>query len=1067
MRLIHQRIRTALVCALASTALGQSSQITGLILDESNRPIPNAEVVVRNYQTGARRVALSNGFGVYAIPSLSSGTYRIIVSAAGFETAIHEPAFLEVSQSGRLDFTLRLPRRMERITVTAPSPVFSPTDASVGTLVNRDYIARLPLSGRGIQMLITLAPGVVLTPVNFFSLAQQSANGQRPNTAYTTVDGICVNFGTVFKGFYQNILNVTRQAVLSGPSQAISGSIPALSIFGTFSSLASIDNIEEFRIQTSTFSPEYGRTPGPQISIVTRSGTKRLSGSIFEYLRNEALNADEWLGYYPNGKPKVRYHDFGGSLGGPLRLHRSDAEPGNFFFFSWENTYLLQPGSPRSDIVPSLDARRAAPQAVLPLYQAFPLPTGIVSDGYNAGAAAVALNYPRPSKLRTYSLRIDRTLESKGNLYARYSGSASTAHSSAGNDNPANSMADELDTQLAIVGWNRIVGTKFVNEFRFGAGRQAAYETFRIDSVGGAVPPPSALLFPPGVSKDDSLISYGNAVQVGKGSANQSRQLQVLDNASIKIGSHLVKAGWDYRWLSPIVAGPRLELRTDWPSDEGHLSFVTATARAKMAIVTPMASGFAQDVWQIRQKLTLTYGIRWEVNPAPRGKNGTSLLTVGGFSDFGSLSQLYPLETRRPLYPTKYSDIGPRFGLALRLAQQNRGQTILRAGGGLYYDVGHDGFSNMTLPPLWISRAGDVPFPLSAVIAAPPPNRFQDTLFSNAIAVLPAPGFRLPRTDQWNIAVQQSYEGNLLSAAYVGAIGRGLLGQGMLGSAGVPTTQMVIAGNNGSSIYNALQLQFTRRLNRGVQALVSYAWAHSIDDVPNVVGSLQLKPSDNSLVPPLNEYLTPRINRGDSDFDIRHGISGAVVLQLDQGNRVGIISNLTRNWIFNFLGFARTPPPSNVLAPASCSFCGPDPRRPDLVSGQPVYIYGSYPGGKWLNANAFAAPKGAQGTLGRNALRLFGAWQLDFSVHRDFRIKGATKVQLRAEFFNILNHPNYANPTDLSSNAPSPFCFCGNAFATASESLARGLSSVSHGGLDPIFQTGGPRSGQLAFRISF
>jgi len=665
-------------------------------------------------------------------------------------------------------------------------------------------------------------------------------------------------------------------------------------------------------------------------------------------------------------------------------------------------------------------------------------------------------------------MKVDHSFESKGNLFARYSLSTSTARDSASNYNPANSVSDSIATQLAIAGWNQVFGPSSINELRIGAARQVAREIFRIDPFGGAIQPPDNSIFPRGVSSDDSLVGYSNVIQVGSASANSSRQLQLIDNLSIKMKGHLLKGGGDYRWLSPVVAGPHLELRSEMPSDGGRLDALTVIAKSKTAILTRMLSVFAQDVWQPLPRLTMTFGFRWELNPAPRGKNGAKLLTVAGFSGFNNLSQLQPVETRDPLYPASFTNVAPRFGMALRLAEQHRGQTIARAGGGVFYDLGHDGFSNMTSPPLWISRTADIPLPLAATVASPPTlNRFQDNLYSTSIAVLAAPGFHLPRTYEWNIAIQQSYGENILSAAYVGAIGRGLLGQGMLRSDLSTNTNMVIVGNNGSSTYNSLQLQFTRSLNKGIQALVSYAWAHSIDDVANVVGNLQLTQWANSLVGPLNEFLHPTINRGDSDFDVRHGISGALVWLLKQRPGDGIIKNLGRGWSVDVLGFARTAPPSNVLAPSDFLYSSQDRRRPDLVPGEPVYMYGSsYPGGKWLNTDAFAIPRGTQGNLGRNALRLFGAWQIDASLHRDFQFYRNMKVQFRAEFFNVLNHPSYANPTDLNSASPPTYCYC-HGFGSASQSLANGLSSVSHGGLDPIFQVGGPRSGQLAIRVSF
>jgi len=241
-----------------------------------------------------------------------------------------------------------------------------------------------------------------------------------------------------------------------------------------------------------------------------------------------------------------------------------------------------------------------------------------------------------------------------------------------------------------------------------------------------------------------------------------------------------------------------------------------------------------------------------------------------------------------------------------------------------------------------------------------------------------------------------------------------------------------------------------------VALLLSYTWSHSIDNLSSDDEQLAV----DSTVESLAEYYHPNIDRGSSDFDIRHSLNGSLIAPLPSP-RHGIPAILFRNWSANSIFFARSALPTDILAP--------DFERPDLVPGVPLYLYGSqYPGGKRYNAAAFTdPPDGMQGDLGRNVLRGFGAWQIDFALHRTFRLSESTSLQFRAEAFNILNHPNFANPSDYGD--PVHLMLTSDPrVGTAAEMLATGLAQTSvPGGLNSLFQVGGPRSMQFALRLHF
>jgi hypothetical protein len=257
--------------------------------------------------------------------------------------------------------------------------------------------------------------------------------------------------------------------------------------------------------------------------------------------------------------------------------------------------------------------------------------------------------------------------------------------------------------------------------------------------------------------------------------------------------------------------------------------------------------------------------------------------------------------------------------------------------------------------------------------------------------------------------------------------------------------------NDASSSYNAMQLQFDRRLSSRLHMLVSYTWSHSIDNLSQDTPYINLfnsAPSD------------PRA-WGSSDFDVRHSLNGSIIAALPSPHG-GIAGLLFRNWTANSIFFARSALPTDLVLQYSL-------YRPDVVPGQPLYLYGpEFPGGKSFNGAAFSLPpKGLDGDLGRNVLRGLGAWQIDFSLHREFQVSEGLRLQLRAEAFNIFDHPNFANPSD--GDAPARLTFApGPGFGSANETLANGLNPGNVlGQLSSVFQIGGPRSMQFALRLRF
>jgi hypothetical protein len=321
------------------------------------------------------------------------------------------------------------------------------------------------------------------------------------------------------------------------------------------------------------------------------------------------------------------------------------------------------------------------------------------------------------------------------------------------------------------------------------------------------------------------------------------------------------------------------------------------------------------------------------------------------------------------------------------------------------------------------------------------------------------PNHVLPRTYEWNAAFERSFSNtDVATLTYVGAGGRRLMRTDIYIAPGPDFSgEFDLLSNHATSDYDALQAQYRHRLSRGLQTLLSYTWSHSIDDVSSDVNYQNV---------PLGQ-LPSSAERGPSDYDIRNTFSGAVSYNIPAPGS-GVFRNILGSWSTDSIIYARSAAPVNVVTGqnpyAGSVLSGPDSvQRPDVVPGVPFYLSPSgAPGGKVINAAAFSTPVPAasQGDLGRNALRGFGATQWDITLRRQFRFTERISLQARGDFFNILNHPNFGSPINYLSDTAQ--------FGQATQMLNNYLGSGGQsGGLNPLYQVGGPRSIQLALRCQF
>lgn len=1060
MRSVLTLVVILLLADVPAFAQMETGTLSGVIQDPKGAVVPDVEVSATRIETGTVLTTKSNGAGIYFFTGLIPGHYHLTLRKPGFKEIAIKDFQLYVQDKLEQNFSLEIGSVSETVTVEAGAFTINTTDASVSTVVDRQFAENLPLNGRSFQTLLQLTPGVVLMTSNPEDNGQFSVNGQRAASNYWMVDGVSANIGigssTAGNGF--------------------GGTLGSFSAFGGTNSLVSVDALEEFRVQTSTYAPEFGRTPGGQISIVTRSGTNQFHGTAFDYLRNDILDANDWFADRAAlPKAKERQNDFGGTFSGPIVKGRT------FFFFSYEGLRLRLPQTTLTE-VPDVLARQNAVPSMQPYLNAFPLPTPSAIDDPATGIAQYTTGFSNPASLDAYSLRIDQKLSDKLMLFGRYNYSPSEIAQRAVGGQTLNTVhIARITTQTATVGATWLAAPTVTNDFRFNYSRTNASSHSGIDNFGGAVPLPSLPIPSPFTGLDSQFqfqigsLSLGDLLVAGRNAKNLQRQFNIVDNLSLQRGSHSLKFGVDFRRLSPQTAPPsynQLASFSDVPSAQaGNSAFAFIAASHDATVLFRNLGAFGQDTWRISPRATLTYGLRWDLDFAPSSLNGPSIPSVTGYS-LTDFSQLAVAPSGTAPFKMTFGNVSPRLGLAYQLTQSQAWQTVLRGGFGVFYDLVSSETGNAispVTPPFGnfklVFGPGPVTFPFTPEQAAAPPIPPSGVISSLFVF---NPNLKLPYTLQWNVALEQGLgKEQTITASYIGASGRRLLQTSVAISP--PTNPNLIGDfvdNTATSDYDALQVQYRRRLSRGLQGLVSYTWSHSIDD--GSTGSFEL-PSNVGI--PGNQ----KANRGPSDFDIRNGLSAGVTYDIPAPKGNAFAKAILRGWSSENFVVARSSPPAGVsdfnALLLACNLSGGISAefRPDLVPGQPLYLHGSqYPGGKAFNPAAFshvpADPLNGcplrQGNVPRNFLRGFGATQWDSAIHREFALRESVKLQFRAEMFNVLNHPNFGQPY--------PF-FGLPLFGMSQQMLGQSLngSNLGGGAFNPLYQIGGPRSIQFALKLSF
>ncbi len=650
-------------------------------------------------------------------------------------------------------------------------------------------------------------------------------------------------------------------------------------------------------------------------------------------------------------------------------------------------------------------------------------------------------------------MRVDHSFNNRWKVFARLSNVPSQSLARQSTD-LAQVNQTVRNVKAGVFGLNGLITNSLADEFRIGLTGNDYKSNRYLDNFGGATP--VALSTAPGLSNGDWMtffLFYGlYPYYLIEPQSNRQRQFNVVDNFSQTIGRHSLKYGVDYRRLVTSEALPPLWEVTFFYNAQSVLGNAPAgtyvyTQDINMKAVNKNFSAFLQDEWKATSRLSVSAGLRWDVNPPPTDANGNTPYTVTQITNLATTTAA-PKGT--PLWHTTYGNVAPRLGIAYQLHQTPNWQTVLRVGGGVFYDTGQalsaQGYYGIGTTG-FASYATAFPATLSRVQATPAPSAAAPY---NAPIWAYDPNLKQPYTGEWNLALEQGVgTAQTLTLNYVGSAGRRLLVQRFyhpetLGNTAFSQGKgLYITTNAAASDYNALQVRFDRKLSHGFQALAIYTWAHAFDSGTT-------------------NFTVYSLERGPSDYDIRENFQAALSYDIAGHYSNRAVAYTLKHWALDARISARTALPVDILrsAVADNSSGTSLEFHPNYDRSKPLYLYGSsYPDGRAINYSAFDdtanVNTAVEGNAGRNLARGLGATQADLTLRRDFPIHDAIGLQFRAEAYNVLNHPIYRN---VYNSLSSGSALLGQAYDTLNNQL---------GGLSSLYQVGGPRSMQVSLKLHF
>ena len=1031
-----------------SPAVAQQTEgrIAGTINDQNGGVLPGVTVTVTSAATGATRNAVTDEQGRYTITNLPPGTYTVSAELSGFGASKQEVT-LGLGDRKTVDAAMQVAGLSESVTVAGAASALDLTSARIGVNVSTEEIDQLPVNGRNFANLMTLATGA--TSDGNGGWASVRFNGKSNQQNYLNYDGVD---GTYVWDASPGYLNATGSQ---------------------FRLQTSMESIAEFRVNSGLAPAESGLGSGGNITVISKSGANRYSGSLFEFLRNDAMDA---ASKYDNRKQELEFNQFGGSLGGPIVSNRT------FFFGSYEGLRQTT-GLSFTEAVPSDEAIRRimagepvgsgggqSPErtmAVAPLLAGFP--RGTVATA-NAFLALATLNTEAEQREDTASFRLDHRFSNNQSFYARLMYSDGRVDTPDRTVTPRRVRATQNPLNF-VLNHQSIVGASVVNELKVGFNRPkydanafgpSGYDPTQVSLSGTVTSQSIDARGTTGIARSGLLVRATSNASTN-GQAYDPRSISLSDALTITGGGHTFKVGGEYR----NIASKFQFLGSNEITYNSINAFIDNTpAQVAVSLDSPFftpqqvyAIGFAQDTWRVNSRLTLELGLRYDFYSVVKEKDNLSRPFFIEDNAFAANDAAF--------YNADKNNFAPRLSAVYQLTPK----TALRAGYGHFYGPGQ--FEDRIQPiENYIERrrvqSTDVP-----VLAYP----VDPALYRNLLSVR---GYTHDRPDEYNVQYGFSVEQELFSAlnlsvGYTGSRGKDMFLRGVantfdnttrvrpvpsVGQVDYKTSGcvdgLVINGNPlsgcGRASYDALQIGLTRRFRSGLSGGLQYQYSRNEGTTQ---GSNEAATASNTF-----DYNT---EFGTNPTDLPHSFNGSLVYALpftgalSGGWRVGGILNARSGVPIN-VTIAR-PDTVSVGGVTVANIPGGNSRgtqRPDLVAGVNPYLKD---GVRWLNPAAFAAPMpGTFGNLPRNYLRGPNFWQLDLNVSKDVRFTSNQGLQFRLEMFNITNRLNYENP---AANLPAGTI--GQAFTDSSA----GTFGYMLGPLNRTVGLGAARQTQISIRYLF
>lgn len=979
---------------LATATFAQNTaKILGTVTDQSGAAVVGAKVTVKNPDAAIERTTETNASGYYEVPALPPGKYSVQVQMNGFDTQVANNVVVEVSNNSTQDFGLKVASTNEVVTVEATAPVIETTTMTVGQTINQRTVQEIPLNGRHFVDLALLVPGTVTPPQNGFLTAPLRGQGSFAfNTAGNREDSI--NF--MINGI--NLSDMVQNQVTFQPT---------------------INTVSEFKIDNSTYSAEYGRNSGSIVNIATRSGSNDFHGELYDYLRNDYFDARNAFNRVttstgaPNPMSPFKRNQFGADFGGPIKKGRT------FFFLSYEGLRHRQGLTTTSNVL-NATQRAAVVTGGNPISNAIlgliPLPNTTI--GASPVPNAFIGSATAPVNIDQGTVDINHTISDRDTLHGYYVYQADfRGEPTQGANIPGFGDTREGHRQVFTLGETHVFNANTVNEARLGANRihilftpQNATDP---NTLGLAATLGPNEQFMPTISITDiPFLTFGDERGFPQGRGDTA--FEVADTVSYVHGRHSFKFGGEARDFR----------NNNFNGDPGALTFTSATLAAGTVTGAARTVGnvanrinvgaldfFGMDSWKITSKLTTELGLRyaWNMTPTEAQDRYRALVPVAGVAT----STIVPIT--QP-YGQNNKNFEPRVGFTWNMF----GNTVLRGGYGFQVDQPITGVvTGLTANPklaLPISVAAN---PLAALSGA------FNGIPASVAPVVVNPNFKNANVQSWNLNVEQQVGRSLgFMVGYFGSKGthleidRNLNQFGILGVAASRPFQSIslsspILGNadgaitpvglansiterdsSGTSRYDALWVTANKKMSKGLQFNASYTWSHSIDE--------NSRNNQGIVVQDSNDIFT---SVGSSDFDARHRfVVNAIYDMPFKGNR------FVSGWSIAPIVSVQSGNPFNITSSSSTITGIGGTVRPDLA-GTPQ-IKGDPLSNWFVNPAVFIAPPvGQLGVVGRNSFVGPGFTDVDLALFKNTKITERTNLQLRADAFDLLNHPNYGQPS--------------------------------------------------------